>query len=437
MDESPAAVKNSRGVLLDTYGNEFEIPDYTIKQIRDAIPKHCFERSGLRGLGYVARDIASLAATFYVFHNYVTPETIPSTAVRAGLWAAYTVIQGLFGTGLWVLAHECGHQSFSPSKVLNDTVGWFCHSALLVPYFSWKISHGKHHKATGHMDRDMVFVPKTRDVYASRVGKLIHEIDELTEETPIATLLHSIGQQLAGWPLYILMNVTGHNHHERQPEGKGKGKKNGFAGGVNHFNPASPLYERKDEQLILLSDLGIAITFAALCWVGKNFGFANLLVWYILPYLWVNHWLVATQPCPTTIRTPGPTPAEPLLPSIANSDLSVATFSTASSRPTSSITTSPPFPSTTPMRLQRLSSPSWVGTTARTLKTAPLASSRPCGRAPVGASGSSPARTPKARARVCSSSATTTVLVCLPRRWLRPASGRRWRSALRATMSKR
>jgi len=80
-------VKNSRGVLLDTYGNEFQIPDYTIKDIRDAIPKHCFERSGLRGLGYVARDIASLAATFYIFHNYVTPETVPSTPVRAGLWA--------------------------------------------------------------------------------------------------------------------------------------------------------------------------------------------------------------------------------------------------------------------------------------------------------------------------------------------------------------
>jgi omega-6 fatty acid desaturase (delta-12 desaturase) len=293
LDEAPEPVKNSRGKLLNTYGDEFEIPDYTIKQIRDAIPKHCFERSAIRGLGYVARDIASLATTFYLFHNFVTPETVPSTAARAALWAGYTVVQGLFGTGLWVMAHECGHQSFSPSKVLNDTVGWFCHSALLVPYFSWKISHGKHHKATGHMERDMVFVPKTREVYASRVGKLVHEIHELTEETPIATLLHSIGQQLAGWPLYLISNVTGHNFHERQSEGKGKGKKNGFFGGVNHFNPASPLYEKKDEHLILLSDLGIAITAGALFWVGKNFGFANLLVWYLIPYLWVNHWLVA------------------------------------------------------------------------------------------------------------------------------------------------
>ena len=291
--DSTADVKSSRGKLLDTNGNEFEIPDYTIKQIRDAIPAHCFERSALKGFYFVFRDIASLAATFYLFHNYVTPETIPSTAVRAALWAGYTVVQGLFGTGLWVMAHECGHQSFSTSKVLNDTVGWFAHSSLLVPYFSWKISHGKHHKATGHMERDMVFVPKTREEYASRIGKFAHELHELTEETPIATAIHSIGQQLVGWPLYLISNVTGHNYHERQPEGKGKGKKNGFGGGVNHFFPSSPLYERKDEHLILLSDLGLAITASALYYVGSNFGWSNLLVWYFIPYLWVNHWLVA------------------------------------------------------------------------------------------------------------------------------------------------
>ena len=164
--------ENGYGKLIDTYGNQFELPDFTVNDIRNAIPKHCFERSGWRGLSYVARDIGSLAITFYLFHKFVTAENIPSTPVRGLLWAVYTIIQGLFATGLWVLAHECGHQSFSASKTLNDTTGWFCHSALLVPYFSWKISHGKHHKATGHMERDMVFLPKTREEYASRLGKI-------------------------------------------------------------------------------------------------------------------------------------------------------------------------------------------------------------------------------------------------------------------------
>ena len=245
----------------------------------------------MRGLGYVARDIASLAVTFYLFHTYLTPENVPSTPTRALLWGVYTFVQGLFGTGLWVLAHECGHQSFSKWKVLNDTVGWICHSALLVPYFSWKISHGKHHKATGHIERDMVFVPKTRDVYASGMGRLTHELSELMEETPIATATHMIGQQLVGWLWYISANVTGHDCHEQQAEGRGKGKRNGFGGGVNHFDPSSPLYESKDSKLILWSDVGLAITASVLILVGKNYGWANLVVWYFLPYLWVNHWL--------------------------------------------------------------------------------------------------------------------------------------------------
>ena len=279
------------GRLVDTYGNEFQVPDFTINDVRAAIPKHCFERSAARGLMYVARDVLSLATTFALFHTLWTPANVPSTSVRAIGWAFYTFAQGCFGTGLWVMAHECGHQSFSASKTLNDTVGFICHSALLVPYFSWKISHGKHHKATGHLERDMVFVPKTREQFASKIGRAAHELAELAEETPIVTAGSLIGQQLVGWILYLSINITGHNFHTRQKEGRGQGKQNGWGGNVNHFDPSSPLYEAKDSKLILASDVGLAVVAALLIVIGKSFGWANLLVWYFLPYLWVNHWL--------------------------------------------------------------------------------------------------------------------------------------------------
>lgn len=281
------------GVLLDAYGNPFEPPDFTIKDIRDAIPAHCFERSALKGYMYVIRDIICLATTFYIFHNYVTPETIPSTPARAGLWALYTVLQGFFGTGIWVLAHECGHQAFSTSKTINNVTGWFLHSALLVPYYSWQLSHSAHHKATGNMERDMVFVPRTREQQATRLGKMAHELGELTEETPIYTLIMLIAQQLFGWPNYLLTNVTGHNFHERQREGRGKGKTNGLFGGVNHFDPRSPIYDNAHAGRIIMSDIGILITASILYYLGNRFGWTNMLVWYFIPYLWVNHWLVA------------------------------------------------------------------------------------------------------------------------------------------------
>lgn len=62
----------------------------------------------------------------------------------------------------YLRSHEAGHQAYSSSKAINNAVGWVLHSALLVPYHSWRISHGRHHAATGHLTRDEVFVPRTR-----------------------------------------------------------------------------------------------------------------------------------------------------------------------------------------------------------------------------------------------------------------------------------
>ncbi len=113
---------------------------------------------------------------------------------------------------------------FLPSPSFNNLIGWILHSSLLVPYFSWQMSHSAHHKATGNMERDMVFVPRTREEHASRVGKMVHELTELTEETPLYTLMNLIGQQLFGWPYYLFANITGHNFHERQRGGPWKGQ---------------------------------------------------------------------------------------------------------------------------------------------------------------------------------------------------------------------
>ena len=46
-------------------------------------------------------------------------------------------LQGAVCTGIWVIAHECGHQAFSKYQLVNDSVGLVMHSCLLVPYFSW------------------------------------------------------------------------------------------------------------------------------------------------------------------------------------------------------------------------------------------------------------------------------------------------------------
>lgn len=271
-----ATLSSSDDTAVDSYGNTFHAPDYTIKEILKAIPAHCYERRVFESLYYVFRDIFWMGVFGYLANNYI--HLLPNKAIRGLAWAAYTVVQGLFGTGIWVLAHECGHLAFSDYNWVNDTVGWVLHSYWLVPYFSWKYSHGKHHKATGHMDRDMVFVPQRKKSYLQSRG--VDSVEELVSDSPIYTLLQLVFQQTAGWIFYLLFNVSGQALPEKAAWQK------------NHFNPASVLFEARDYWYIVLSDVGILAQLLVLYTWYKNYGAFNLAVNWFVPYLFVNHWLV-------------------------------------------------------------------------------------------------------------------------------------------------
>ncbi|CCH42680.1 Omega-3 fatty acid desaturase [Wickerhamomyces ciferrii] len=261
---------------IDTHGNVFNVPDYTIKDILSAIPKHCYERRLLQSLGYVARDIIAMTIIGNIGYRYIP--LVESTAVRFVLWSVYSYLLGLFGFGLWILAHECGHGAFSDYGWVNDLVGWVLHSYLLVPYFSWKFSHSKHHKATGHLTRDMVFIPYTKQEYLEM--KKANSIAELTEETPIYTFLVLLFQQLGGLHLYLTTNATGQPHPDHSFIGR------------SHFNPSSPIFDAKDYWYIVLSDIGMLTTFTVVYLWSKYFSIWSAFINWFIPFLWVNHWLV-------------------------------------------------------------------------------------------------------------------------------------------------
>ena len=283
--------QKSYGKLIDGYGNEFKVPEYSFKQIKDAIPAHCFKRSAITGFLYIGQDVSLMTLTFYIFNTYVTVATVPSFCTRFVLWSLYTFLQGLFGIGIWVIAHECGHQAFSDFKILNDTVGWTLHSFLLVPYFSWKLSHKQHHALHNNLAKDMQFVPKSRDRYGKHTGKAAHSNWEFTEDIPLRTFAELVAQQLLGWPRYLLSNDSGTTAYQDRADGRGKGKYNGMGGGVNHFDPNSPLFTADEGHLILLSDCGLALNLSFVSYIGFVYGWTNILVWYWIPYFWVNHWL--------------------------------------------------------------------------------------------------------------------------------------------------
>jgi omega-6 fatty acid desaturase / acyl-lipid omega-6 desaturase (Delta-12 desaturase) len=275
------------------------IPDFTVKDLLGVIPAHCHQRSAIKSSKYIVMDvvvitaiynIATLADSYVKSESISLPHPLLYPFARFAVWALYGFWTGLFATGLWVVAHECGHQAFSESKFINNSVGWVLHSALGVPYHSWRITHGQHHASTGHMTKDQVFVPPTRsqwglkplnpeqeDLLGSRVSEEISkELWEALGDSPIGAMLGSASYLLGGWPAYLILNSSG----QRYPKGS------------NHFNPSAIMFKEREWGQVIMSDLGIFLWTAGVISSIYAYGFTNVFVLYLVPYLWVNHWLV-------------------------------------------------------------------------------------------------------------------------------------------------
>ncbi|CUG02306.1 fatty acid desaturase, putative [Bodo saltans] len=280
---------------------EFEVlvppATLTMRDIQSQIPKHFFNRSIGWSSFYVARDLVQVAVTMYVMMYFGEPAIAAVDSLVAGMslgaavtsvaywltraivWNAFWFVQGLNGTGIWVMAHECGHQAFSPWRSVNDAVGLVLHSAVLVPYHSWRITHGNHHKHTSHLTKDTVFIPSKEESI----------LKEIIEESPIVSLFWMVITFTIGWPGYILWNAAGQDYGR-------------FA---THFDPRSPQFRSDEYNDVIISDLGIFAVLAAIGAAIYNFGFLTVWCYYLAPYMWVNFWLVfITYLQHTDIRLP-------------------------------------------------------------------------------------------------------------------------------------
>jgi len=183
-----------------------------------------------------------------------------------------------FFTGIWVIGHECGHGAFSDHKIVNDIVGFVTHTLMWTPYFSWRISHHRHHSNHASMERDEVYVPKTRkDLGIPDKPCQQVDWDEIFGDTPIYTLFLLIRQQLLAFPAYLLYNVSGQKDYPKW---------------TNHFDPNSILFTKAQRNAVILSNIGIGSMVLGITYASFVYGVANVIKYYGLPWLEVSHWFI-------------------------------------------------------------------------------------------------------------------------------------------------
>ncbi|VEP15757.1 Fatty acid desaturase [Hyella patelloides LEGE 07179] len=67
-----------------------------------------------------------------------------------------TILTSIIASGfyirIFIIFHDCGHGSFSPSKYFNNLLGFILGMLFFVPYRHWTYEHALHHSTSGNLD---------------------------------------------------------------------------------------------------------------------------------------------------------------------------------------------------------------------------------------------------------------------------------------------
>jgi omega-6 fatty acid desaturase (delta-12 desaturase) len=86
---------------------------------------------------------------------------------RTAYWGAQLLLPIVMFQAFGVL-HDCGHGSFTASRLVNIVVGHYASILCCLPFWPWKYVHTEHHVWTGNPERD----PGLAIVRRAREGKL-------------------------------------------------------------------------------------------------------------------------------------------------------------------------------------------------------------------------------------------------------------------------
>jgi acyl-lipid omega-6 desaturase (Delta-12 desaturase) len=113
-----------------------------------------------------------------------------SLSVSYWLTIGLGMLNAFFVVRIFIIQHDCGHQSFTGSKKLNDIIGFVCSGFSLLPYQYWAKVHNYHHGHCGQLEQP-----------AREIGDLpLLTVEEYKQLSPI----RKFGYRLVRMPVILI-----------------------------------------------------------------------------------------------------------------------------------------------------------------------------------------------------------------------------------------
>ncbi|CAE7673294.1 fat-2 [Symbiodinium microadriaticum] len=179
---------------------------------------------------------------------------------QASISFIYFNFTGFFMWALFVVAHDCGHGTFSDYEWLNDLIGNLTHGAIMVPYWPWRLTHHRHHMYHNHEEKDYShkwYTPEVMNREDEYLARFFHANPWLMSIFPYI-----------GWPIYLM----------------------GLPDGCHFFPFPSEDSPKSEHVRCIVSSLVVimyAVGFYTLCGNLTNF-----MYYYVAPVIVFGWWLV-------------------------------------------------------------------------------------------------------------------------------------------------
>jgi omega-6 fatty acid desaturase (delta-12 desaturase) len=119
-----------------------------LRDIINTVPREYFQKNVRKAWSQVAITLGAVALS-YLAIIYAPWYLLPIAWIFAG-----TAL-----TGMFVIAHDCGHRSFARKIWVNDLVGHILMLPLIYPFHSWRLLHDRHHVHTNKLSVDNTWEP--------------------------------------------------------------------------------------------------------------------------------------------------------------------------------------------------------------------------------------------------------------------------------------